>query len=184
MVKIDFLFLFFFFFPHHTVRFLSDDDLRQALQYLESFYVQNSVNDRRNLRTALEKRTLETHYKFFEEFSKVNQQLESIQQTVSLLESTCVDVLKKIRETKQETDPFLNEALQLNQQLYVKFQRGEGGIYWCCYWFRSRSSDRSLHPLALPSLPFPIEMIHFFGRNSLPISLKTTSSRKRSSRFC
>jgi hypothetical protein len=49
-----------------------NEQLRTALQYLGTFYGENTINERRNLRGVLERKTLETHKELLKEFSKVN----------------------------------------------------------------------------------------------------------------
>ncbi len=50
-----------------------NDQLRTALQYMGTFYGENTINERRNLRGVLERKTLDTHKDLLHEFSKVNE---------------------------------------------------------------------------------------------------------------
>lgn len=50
-----------------------NEQLRTALQYLGTFYGENTINERRNLRGVLERKTLDTHKELLKEFTKVNE---------------------------------------------------------------------------------------------------------------
>lgn len=102
-----------------------NEQLRTALQYLGTFYNENSINERRNLRGVLERKTLETHKELFKEFSKVNEQLELLDKVVGDLNKTCNLIDEQIREHESKTKPFLNHINSLNHKLQETQHRQE-----------------------------------------------------------
>lgn len=96
---------------------LEDEDLQTALRYVGEFYKENTLKNRRNLRSCLEQKSLETHKKFLQEFSIVNQQLQTVKDIVKELRNTCDEMFSALNESKSKTHKFLTTMNSLNNDL-------------------------------------------------------------------
>jgi hypothetical protein len=94
-----------------------DDNFRDSLEYLSSFYTENTVKDRKNLRGLLEQRSLVLHENFLAEFDKVNELFEAVEKDVHDLAEVCDGVSTMLRETQQEASALLTTAAVLQSEL-------------------------------------------------------------------
>eukprot|EP00667_Euglena_gracilis_P006238 EG_transcript_6282 len=94
-----------------------DDNFRDSLEYLSSFYLENTAKDRKNLRGLLEQRSLLLHESFLREFNKVNQLFEATEADVTELATLCDGVTRILQETQQEAATLLATASALQSEL-------------------------------------------------------------------
>eukprot|EP00668_Euglena_longa_P004263 GGOE01004998.1.p1 GENE.GGOE01004998.1~~GGOE01004998.1.p1 ORF type:complete len:656 (-),score=190.33 GGOE01004998.1:147-2093(-) len=94
-----------------------DDNFRDSLEYLSSFYLENTAKDRKNLRGLLEQRSLLLHENFLQEFNKVNQLFEATEADVRELAELCNGVTRILQETQQEAATLLATASALQTEL-------------------------------------------------------------------
>lgn len=99
---------------------LEDEELRASLRDLGTFYTHNTLNERRNLRTTLEHRMQLAHQQFFDEFSKVNQELVTIQLAVKQLSESCDLIAERLSASKIQNREFLKRANEIEQQLRLQ----------------------------------------------------------------
>ncbi|KAL0476993.1 COG6 [Acrasis kona] len=94
-----------------------NDSLRNALQYLGTFYGENTVDERRNLRGVLESKTLDTHKELLREFTKVNERLELLDNVVGDLSKACSLIDEQMRQHESVTKSFLVQYNNTQQKL-------------------------------------------------------------------
>ncbi|KAL2310929.1 hypothetical protein Nmel_002610, partial [Mimus melanotis] len=72
-------------------------EMLEALKALSTFFVENSLRTRRNLRGDIERRSLAINEEFVHIFKQVKEELESINEDVQAMSSCCEDMSSRLK---------------------------------------------------------------------------------------
>uniref|UniRef100_A0A8B9G5H5 Conserved oligomeric Golgi complex subunit 6 n=1 Tax=Amazona collaria TaxID=241587 RepID=A0A8B9G5H5_9PSIT len=75
----------------------NDKEMLEALKALSTFFVENSLRTRRNLRGDIERRSLAINEEFVHIFKQVKEELESINEDVQAMSSCCEDMSSRLK---------------------------------------------------------------------------------------
>nr|KAF6460135.1 component of oligomeric golgi complex 6 [Molossus molossus] len=75
----------------------NDKEMLEALKALSTFFVENSLRTRRNLRGDIERRSLAINEEFVSIFKEVKEELESINEDVQAMNSCCQDMTSRLQ---------------------------------------------------------------------------------------
>ncbi|GAB1609233.1 conserved oligomeric Golgi complex subunit 6-like [Argonauta hians] len=106
-------------------RIESDKEMLEALKALSTFFSENSLRTRRNLRSDIERRNLTINEEFVEAFSVVEEQLNSVYEEVKSMNECCLDMTNRLKNAKEQTRDLLNQTTGLqgeSQKLQMKAQ--------------------------------------------------------------
>uniref|UniRef100_A0A7N5JUM9 Conserved oligomeric Golgi complex subunit 6 n=1 Tax=Ailuropoda melanoleuca TaxID=9646 RepID=A0A7N5JUM9_AILME len=76
----------------------NDKEMLEALKALSTFFVENSLRTRRNLRGDIERRSLAINEEFVSIFKEVKEELESINEDVQAMSSCCQDMTSRLQD--------------------------------------------------------------------------------------
>ncbi|KAF3825868.1 hypothetical protein GH733_006695 [Mirounga leonina] len=76
----------------------NDKEMLEALKALSTFFVENSLRTRRNLRGDIERRSLAINEEFVSIFKEVKEELESINEDVQAMSSCCQDMKSRLQD--------------------------------------------------------------------------------------
>nr|XP_040137844.1 conserved oligomeric Golgi complex subunit 6 [Ictidomys tridecemlineatus] len=75
----------------------NDKEMLEALKALSTFFVENSLRTRRNLRGDIERRSLAINEEFVSIFKEVKEELESINEDIQAMSSCCQDMTSRLQ---------------------------------------------------------------------------------------
>ncbi|XP_041322948.1 conserved oligomeric Golgi complex subunit 6 isoform X2 [Pyrgilauda ruficollis] len=109
----------------------NDKEMLEALKALSTFFVENSLRSRRNLRGDIERRSLAINEEFVHIFKQVKEELESINEDVQAMSSCCEDMSSRLKAAKEQTQDLIVKTTKLqaeNQRLEMKAQVADAFI--------------------------------------------------------
>ncbi|NXP35185.1 COG6 protein, partial [Leiothrix lutea] len=109
----------------------NDKEMLEALKALSTFFVENSLRTRRNLRGDIERRSLAINEEFVHIFKQVKEELESINEDVQAMSSCCEDMSSRLKAAKEQTQDLIVKTTKLqaeNQRLEMKAQVADAFI--------------------------------------------------------
>ncbi|KAF2074632.1 hypothetical protein CYY_004071 [Polysphondylium violaceum] len=80
---------------------LDSEDLSSSLEELSTFYQDNSVNARRNLRNDIEKRYLQINIDFLDQFDQLNNKIQELVNDFQDIKKSCNDICTSFDNTKK-----------------------------------------------------------------------------------
>ncbi|XP_010289100.1 PREDICTED: conserved oligomeric Golgi complex subunit 6, partial [Phaethon lepturus] len=107
------------------------EEMLEALKALSTFFVENSLRTRRNLRGDIERRSLAINEEFVHIFKQVKEELESINEDVQAMSSCCEDMSSRLKAAKEQTQDLIVKTTKLqaeNQRLEMKAQVADAFI--------------------------------------------------------
>ncbi|GAB5566300.1 conserved oligomeric Golgi complex subunit 6 isoform X1 [Prionailurus iriomotensis] len=103
----------------------NDKEMLEALKALSTFFVENSLRTRRNLRGDIERRSLAINEEFVNIFKEVKEELESINEDVQAMSSCCQDMTSRLQAAKEQTQDLIVKTTKLqaeSQRLEIRAQ--------------------------------------------------------------
>ncbi|CAN1306268.1 Conserved oligomeric Golgi complex subunit 6 [Linum perenne] len=100
-------------------------DLLSSLTTLSNFYSDNTPQARRNLRSTIEKRSLQINLDFLESSHSAQQALDQVEQEVDALAECCDRIGKALNSCSASTADIISTTERLKQDLEVTTQRQE-----------------------------------------------------------
>ncbi|CAG2197586.1 COD2 [Mytilus edulis] len=103
----------------------NDKDMLEALKALSTFFNENSLRSRRNLRSDIERRSLAINEDFITTFQAVKEKLDSVYAEVEGMNTCCQDMTSRLKAAKEQTHDLINQTTNLHaesQTLHMKAQ--------------------------------------------------------------
>uniref|UniRef100_A0A2K6FKC7 Conserved oligomeric Golgi complex subunit 6 n=1 Tax=Propithecus coquereli TaxID=379532 RepID=A0A2K6FKC7_PROCO len=97
----------------------NDKEMLEALKALSTFFVENSLRTRRNLRGDIERRSLAINEEFVGIFKEVKEELESINEDVQAMSNCCQDMTNRLQAAKEQTQDLIVKTTKLQSERYV-----------------------------------------------------------------
>lgn len=94
----------------------SDKETLDALQALSSFFTENNLRARRNLRSDIEKRSLQINEEFLQSFKEIKQALDGLHEDVSAMNQCCSDMMSRLKATKLQTHDLISQTTKLQAE--------------------------------------------------------------------
>lgn len=107
-----------------------DKDVLEALTNLSSFFTDNTIQTRRNLRSVIEKKSLAVNEDFLTAFAEVKDSLDSICSGIAAMTDSVTNMQDRLRATQSQTHELIEQTnglqaeankLQINQQIAGAF---------------------------------------------------------------
>ncbi|KAF6141805.1 hypothetical protein GIB67_031872 [Kingdonia uniflora] len=100
-------------------------DLLASLTTLSTFYTDNTQQSRRNLRSTIEKKSLDINHEFLQASDTAKQALDQVEEEVNALAECCDMIAKALNSCSASTGDIINTTERLKQDLEVTTQRQE-----------------------------------------------------------
>lgn len=97
-------------------RLENDKDTLDALKELSTFFTENTLRSRRNLRGEIEKRSVGISEEFVTALREVKEAVDGIYTEVSSMNEVCVDMKRRLQATKSETRHLIHQTNSLQNQ--------------------------------------------------------------------
>lgn len=94
----------------------NDKEMLEALKALSSFFTENSLRSRRNLRGDIERRSLSINEEFLAIFKNVKEELESINEDVQAMSNCCEDMTSRLKAAKEQTQDLIGKTTKLQAE--------------------------------------------------------------------
>ncbi|CAH1781027.1 unnamed protein product, partial [Owenia fusiformis] len=94
----------------------NDKDNIEALKALSSFFKENNLRSRRNLRGDIERRTLAINEEFVQVFQGVKEKLDSVYGDVKAMNDCCSDMTTRLKTAKEQTHDLINQTTKLQAE--------------------------------------------------------------------
>lgn len=94
----------------------TDKETLDALRDLSTFFTENNIRNRRNLRSEIEKRSLRVNEEFLDSFKNMKLALDTLYEDVSAMNQCCNDMMSRLNATKLQTHDLINETTKLQAQ--------------------------------------------------------------------
>ena len=91
-------------------------DLTATLKHLSTFYTENTLENRRNLRSVLEKQGQSLNEQFIDSFQSIVDDFEKVAKSVDGLSRECQHIETILNQTKDATNTLLSTTTKLRQQ--------------------------------------------------------------------
>ncbi|KAM7110746.1 conserved oligomeric Golgi complex subunit 6 isoform 3-T3 [Molossus nigricans] len=126
----------------------NDKEMLEALKALSTFFVENSLRTRRNLRGDIERRSLAINEEFVSIFKEVKEELESINEDVQAMNSCCQDMTSRLQAAKEQTQDLIVKTTKLQAErptLQPLSQIGQGVIFRFKAFFKGLARVKQIH---------------------------------------
>lgn len=94
----------------------NDKELVDALKALSTFFGDNTLRARRNLRGDVERRSLEISENFESQFKEVKVMLDEINSDVQAMNKCCVEMTERLQQSKESTAELIGKTTKLQQE--------------------------------------------------------------------
>ncbi|KAG8585013.1 hypothetical protein GDO81_004865 [Engystomops pustulosus] len=94
----------------------SDKEMLEALKALSTFFTENSLRSRRNLRGDIERRSLSINEDFVAVFKTIKEDLESINEDVQAMSNCCQDMTSRLKASKEQTQDLIVKTTKLQAE--------------------------------------------------------------------
>lgn len=88
----------------------------EALKQLSTFYKENTIQARRNLRSQVEKRSLEINKSVLNSFHEVKTSFDCLYNEISSMNSAIQDMTSRLQNTKLQTKQLLQQTKVLQEE--------------------------------------------------------------------
>ncbi|XP_068689708.1 conserved oligomeric Golgi complex subunit 6-like isoform X3 [Montipora capricornis] len=95
----------------------------EALKALSTFFVDNSLRSRRNLRGDIEKRSLAINESFESAFREVKQQLDDVHADIEQMSKCCTEMTSRLKSARDQTSDLISKTTKLqgeSQRIQMK----------------------------------------------------------------
>uniref|UniRef100_H2Y655 Conserved oligomeric Golgi complex subunit 6 n=1 Tax=Ciona savignyi TaxID=51511 RepID=H2Y655_CIOSA len=99
-----------------NTRLENDKELLDALRSVSTFFTDNNIRTRRNLRGEIERRSLLINQQFADSFSLLIKDLESIHEDVQAMSHCCKDMTDRLASTKEQTQELITQTSELKNE--------------------------------------------------------------------
>ncbi|XP_076760998.1 conserved oligomeric Golgi complex subunit 6 isoform X2 [Xylocopa sonorina] len=93
-----------------------DKDTLEALKELSTFFTENTLNSRRNLRSKIERRSLAINEEFLNAFREVKSSLDNIYQDVLAMNAAVQCMTNHLQVTKTQTSQLIDQTAKLQNK--------------------------------------------------------------------
>uniref|UniRef100_A0A2M4BHF4 Conserved oligomeric Golgi complex subunit 6 n=2 Tax=Anopheles marajoara TaxID=58244 RepID=A0A2M4BHF4_9DIPT len=97
-------------------RIESDRETLDAILDLSSFFTENTLQTRRNLRSQIEKRSLEINQRFLDAFRNVKEVLDGICEDINSMGQSVESMKSQLRSTEAQTKELIQQANTLQEE--------------------------------------------------------------------
>ncbi|XP_014681366.1 PREDICTED: conserved oligomeric Golgi complex subunit 6-like [Priapulus caudatus] len=97
-------------------RLENDKELLEALKALSTFFTDNSLRTRRNLRSDIECKSLSINEEFAEAFGRVKEELDDVHADVQAMADCCRDMTSRLRATRTQTHELIAKTTKLQTE--------------------------------------------------------------------
>ncbi|CAH0546527.1 unnamed protein product [Brassicogethes aeneus] len=97
-------------------RFQNDEDTMEALKQLSTFYTENTIQARRNLRSQVEKRSLEINKLVLTSFHEVKVSFDMLYNEIASMNSSVQDMMCRLQNSKTQTKQLLEQTKSLQEE--------------------------------------------------------------------
>ena len=94
-------------------RLENDKDTVDALKELSSFFTENNMKTRRNLRGEIERRNLQINQDFLDAFRSVKDGVESLHSNVTAMSDSCKEMQERLAASKSVTHQLMQETTEV-----------------------------------------------------------------------
>nr|CAG4643844.1 EOG090X03SX [Lepidurus arcticus] len=102
----------------------NDKETLEALRELSTFFKENTINSRRNLRGEIERRSLTINQEVLSAFKSVKEALDAVQNDALSLDQTCKEMYFRLQVTKTQTHHLLDQMAEFQaEKQNLKAQR-------------------------------------------------------------
>lgn len=100
-----------------------DAQVALALEALGTFYKENTLANRRNLRSDIEKRRTAVNRDFLGAFHRVHEQVTSLERQVQAMSELCAAMQSRLAVAREETAQLTGPVAALEKEWCVPFRR-------------------------------------------------------------
>ncbi|CAG9772275.1 unnamed protein product [Ceutorhynchus assimilis] len=97
-------------------RIENDQDTIEALRELSTFYTENTLQARRNLRSQIEKRSLDINQNFLASFKAVKVSFDSVYNDIAEMNKSIQDMTLQLQNAKSQTKKLLQKTSALQEE--------------------------------------------------------------------
>ncbi|KAI4471260.1 component of oligomeric golgi complex 6 [Holotrichia oblita] len=94
-------------------RFEDDEDTLEALKQLSLFYTENTLQARRNLRSQIERQSLEINENFLAAFREVKESFDDVYNNIADMNKSLQDMTSRLQNAKAQTKHLLEQTTAL-----------------------------------------------------------------------
>lgn len=94
----------------------------EALKQLSLFYTDNTLQARRNLRSQIEKQSLEINENFLAAFREVKETFDEVYNNVADMNKSLQDMTLRLQNAKKQTKHLLEQTATLENDKYLYFK--------------------------------------------------------------
>lgn len=91
-------------------------DTLEALKELSTFFTDNTLNARRNLRSKIERRSLAINEEFLSAFREVKNSLDDVYSDVLAMNTAVQRMTNRLQSTKTQTLQLINQTTKLQSK--------------------------------------------------------------------
>ncbi|OXU30760.1 hypothetical protein TSAR_013226 [Trichomalopsis sarcophagae] len=97
----------------------NDKDTIEALKELSTFFKENTVEDRRNLRSKIERRSLAINEEFIDAFKEVKSVLDNMHRDVAGMNECVQSMTNRLQTTKARTLQLIDQTTKLQNERFL-----------------------------------------------------------------
>ena len=98
------------------MRLESDKELVEAMKSLSLFFGDNSLRNRKNLKSVIERRGLKISQEFLGEFKVLKEQIDAIRGEVQNMSDCCEEMTDRLKSAKTQTASLISNTSELRKE--------------------------------------------------------------------
>ena len=101
----------------------SDVETQEALRELSSFFGENTLKNRRQLRGEIERRSLEINSDFLDSFCEVKNALDKVYEEAKAMNASCLAMQAQLKASKSRTQDLISQTTAMQNQSAILAQK-------------------------------------------------------------
>ena len=97
-------------------RLENDKEMTEALKALSGFFTENTLRSRRELRSEIERRSLDINQNFVDSFKNVKHELDVVTADISEMAKTCTNMCDRLHTVKSQTHELISKTTNLQSE--------------------------------------------------------------------
>merc|ERR1712130_837417 len=98
------------------MRLESDKELVEAMKSLSMFFGENSLRNRKNLKSVIERRGLNISQEFLGDFKVLKEQIDQIRSEVQSMSDCCEEMTDRLKKAKTQTASLISNTSDLRKE--------------------------------------------------------------------
>ena len=139
----------------------NDKDTMDALKELSTFFKENNLQNRRNLRGEIERRNLQITHDFLSAFQVVKETLDNVDRNVTGMSQSCANMQARLAASKTVTHELMRKTTEVQSRSRTLQLQQEISEKWRDRLTLTEEEKQVVRSMSSPGLPCVLEKVAY-----------------------